>query len=339
MPTNILYHEAYFKPRDGQSFFEFYNYYALPDSLRNHAKSIREEPDIIFLSRPHLWAEYVVNGIKKQNPDRNQQLKAVGQFLLETNFFGFSLESLAASHIQDILSNYVRPEQLLREDERTKEISSEAVDYILGRYSVRSRTTIIPTGYGKKEKFVQNTNTRRRDFWNTVGRLLETDEIKLYLDNNRVLTAWNQLREETKALRAIVTEDEYISPRKEYPVPLVDIFTYGKEMERTRMEEERIKRIETEREMLIQSEPGIEICRLIKGGVPPKKERQEVLEGVKNAVSQYAPILELNNYDGILDAEINEIARRVFELRQDVNNVFTRKIRSEILTLERLVRR
>ncbi len=335
MPTQILYWEAY-KPNDGSSFFGSYNPFAVSGSSGNGNKADSEKSEMDFLSRPSIWAQYVVAGIKMKYPDNTQQLEAVGKFLFDASFFGFSLDALAASHLRDISQYYVSAEKLLREDERVRDISPEAANHILGMYSVKSRVTIIPAGYGKKEKFVLNTPGGKRNFWKTIDRLLETDEIKRYLTEDSVLTAWANLRDGIgHPPHNIIEEDN--SPKERYPLPSVDLFTYAAEMEKKRMEEGRIRQIEIGREMCIQSDLGRIICELI-GEVPPKKERQGVLDRVEELVSQYAAVIKQNGHDDALAAELAEVVRRVDVLGQRVNNLYTRKLRTTIRPLERLIR-
>ncbi len=336
MPTEILYHEAYFKPKDGLSFFGEYNPLAVRGSPDNNGRLSNEGLEMLFLSMPNIWAQYVITGIKMKYPDNTRQLKLVGQFLFDARLFGFSLEALAASHLESINYNYVSAEKLLREDERVKDISPKAANHILGMYSVKSRVTIIPTGYGKKEKFVPNTDRGKRNFWNTVKRVLENPEMKRYLEEDRILMAWSSLRGGTRTLLHKVMEEEPAHHNVISQFPSLDLFAYAAEMERKRMEEERINRIHAEREALIQSDVGREISDLI-GEVPPKKERQGVLDRVNELVSQYTIVIGQNGFDYALAAELAEVVRRVEELRQSANNLYTRKLRTAIRPLERLI--
>lgn len=336
MPTKILYHEAYFRPRDGLSFFGYYDSFAVSGSSGNSGKANSEKSEIEFLSRPLIWAQYVVDGIKAKYLEWDKQLRNVGQFLFDASFFGFSFEGLAKSHLSGIKQYYASAEELLRDDERTKYVSPEAIDHILGVYSVRARTTTIPTGNSKKEKFVLNTPTDIRNFWNTMNRVLEGNEIKHYLAEDIVRTAWAGLRNGAGPSLHNIIEEEYEPPKKEYPLPPVDLFTYAAEMERRIMAEERIRQIKAERDMHIQSDLGRIICELI-GEVPPKKERQRVLDGVEKLVSQYEAVIKQNGRDA-LAAELAEVVRRVDVLGQGVNNLYTRKLRGMFRPLEKLIR-
>lgn len=337
MPTKILYHEAYFKPDDGPSFFGEYNPLAVRGSPDHNGRLSSEDLEMLFLSRPNAWAQYVVDGIKNVHPDKKRQLKAAGQFLFDASFFGFSLEALAASHLGDISQYYISAEKLLREDERVRDISPEAANHILGMYGVKSRVMIIPTGYGKKEKFAPNTKEGKRNFWNTVNRVLENPEMKSYLENDRIIRAWSSLRGENGTLSHRVMEEvpdfHNVIPQP----PSHDLFAYAAKMEMQRAEKERIRRIQAERDALVQSDLGRIICELI-GEVPPKKERQGVLGRVEGLVSQYAIVINQKGYDNALANELAEIVRRVEELRQIVNNVYTRELRGTFRPLEKLIR-
>ena len=311
---------------DGLSFFGEYNPSAVRGSSARNGKVSNEEAEMLFLSRPNVWAQYVVAGIKAEYPKMGNQLRAVGQFLFDAGFFGFSLDALAASHLKDIQQHYVSAEELLRGDERTKYISAEAANHILGMYGVKSRVTIIPTGYGKKEKFVQDTPADRRNFWKTVNRVLETDEIKRYLAEDRVLIAWASLRDGTVPSLHNNVAEERDPLERQYPLPPVSLFAYYGEVERRIAEEERKKQIKAERQMSIQSDLGRKICELI-GEVPPKKERRGILDRVEEIVGQYATVIKQNGTDYALATEVAEIIRRIEELGQRVNNLYTRELR------------
>ncbi len=337
MPTEILYREAYFKPDSGPSFFGEYNPLAVRGSPGHNGRLSKEDLEMLFLSRPNVWAQYVVDGIKMKYPDNTQQLEAVGQFLFDARLFGFSLDALAASHLGDVSQYYVSAEKLLREDERVRDISLEAASHILGMYSVKSRVTIIPAGYGKKEKFVPNTPGGKRNFWNTLNRVLENPEMKRYLEEDRIIRAWSSLRGETGTLSYRVMEEEPAHHNVGFHSPSLDLFAYAAKMERRRAEEERIRQIEAEREMHIQSDLGRIIYDLI-GEVPPKKERQGVIDKVEELVGQYATIIKQNGCNDTLATELAEIVRRIEELGQIVSNAYTRKLRGKFRPLERLIR-
>ena len=340
MPTKILYWEAYFKPHGGLSFFGEYNPFAVRGSSVHNGMIGNENAEMLFLSRPDVWAQYVVAGIKAKYPEMaktDKQLRAVGQFLFDAGLFGFSLDALAASHIEGIGHYYTSAEKLLREDERTVDISTETANHILGMYSVKSRATIIPTGYGKKEKFVRNTLKGKMNFWKTVNRVLEKDEIKRYLAEDRVLTAWTRLRDGTVPSLHNNIAKEHNPPEEQYPLPSVDLFTYADEEIGRRAEERRKRQIEAERQMHIQSDLGRMICELI-GEVPPKKERQGVLDRLEEIVSQYTTVIERNCPDHAMATELDEIIRRIEELGQNVNNAYTRELRGMFRPLKRLVK-
>ena len=335
MPTKILYLEAYSKPDDGLSFFGEYNPHAVCGSYVHSGRISNENSEMLFLSKPNVWAQYVVSGIEMVHADKKRRLRAVGQFLFDAQLFGFSLDSLAASHFEGMQQDYVSAEKLLREDERAVYISSEVANHILGMYSVQARVTIIPTGYGKKEKMVQNTPDGKRNFWSTVNRALETEEIKQYLAEASVLTAWANLRDGARPPLHKIVEAESNLPEEQYTLPSVSLFAHAAEIERKKMEEDRIRQIEAERQMSIQSNLGKIICGLI-GEVPPKKKRQEILDRLEGLVDQYATVIQ-NTHDNALVIEFDEIVRRIEELGQGVNNVYTRELRGMFRPLEKLI--
>ena len=105
MPTNILYEAAYRLPRDSTrypqdlSFFGYYNVFAVQGSSRYRGDTNKEASESDFLSVPSVWAQDVVEGIKRNFSVKKGRLKEIGTFLFDASFYGFSLELLAERHL------------------------------------------------------------------------------------------------------------------------------------------------------------------------------------------------------------------------------------------------
>lgn len=325
MPTNVLYEAAYAKLPGGLSFFGYYNDFAVRGSSRNRRDANKEASESDFLSVPSVWAQDVVDGIKRRFSGKEQQLIGIGEFLFDASFYGFSLESLTKKHLDDVSHRYVSVGELLSSHIKVAALQQQAMQQILTEAYIWSMITIMPTGYGNKVMFVNRD--RKNNFLEAFSRYHQ----------GGISTEWNAIADSDavsgngarSALKLKTPSGlAYLFVTKDYAFPQTNLTA-------------RITALEKQRTLtqsgttgLVHPDIGAQLMRMI----ATKTNKLWFYRTFERLLGVYIGMLEESNDDALI-VEAREIINAARQEEQERSNLTTRRIARTVNSLEELVGR
>lgn len=322
MPTNILYEVAYAKLPGGLSFFDYYNAFAVQGSLK-HRRGVNEEAsESDFQSVPSVWAQDVVEGIKKRFSSKEPQLISIGKFLFDASFYGFSLESLTEKHLYDVSRRYVSIGELLSSNTQVTALQQQTMQEILTEGGVWSMITVMPTGYGNKVMFVNGG--RKNDFLEAFssylgeGMVTERDAIA---DSDAVSS--NGARSALKTPSGL----SYLFVTKDHAFPQTDLNARIMALKKQPTVTEGIA-------SLVYSDIGQRLVGLIR----TRTNKRWLCMEFERWLDIYIGMLRESNDDALV-AEAREIIRAAINEEQKRSNHTTKRIAQSVNALEELVGR
>lgn len=320
MPTNVLYEVAYAKLSGGLSFFGHYNDFAVRGSSRHRRDANKEESELDFLSVPSVWAQDVVEGIKRHFSVKMGRLEEIGTFLFDASFYGFSLESLADRHLYDVSRRYVSVGELLSSHTKVAASQQQAMQEVLTREYIWNMITVMPTGYGNKVMFVNKGTTR--NFLGAFSSYLGTGMVtgrNAIADSDAVSSnvARSALKTPSGLAHPIVTKD--------YKFPQTDLNARIMALKKQPTVTEGIA-------SLVYSDIGTQLMEII----TTKINKRRLYIEFERCLGMYIGMLRESNDDALV-AEVREIIKVAINEEQKRSNSTTRRIAQSMKALEELV--
>ena len=323
MPTNVLYEAAYAKLPGGLSFFGYYNAFVVRGSLKQRRGVNEEASESDFLSVPSVWAQDVVEGIKRHFSVKMGRLKEIGTFLFDASFYGFSLELLAERHLADVSQRYISVGELLSSNTPVVALQQQAMQEILTRDYVQNMITVMPTGYGNKVMFVNRGITG--DFLEAFSSYHQGG-----IRTERNAIADSDAVSGTGARSALKTPLglAYLFVTKDHAFPPTGLTA------RIMAYEKLVTATHNATASLVYSDIGAQLMEMI----ATKTNKRWLCMEFEKWLGMYIGMLEESNDDALI-VEAHEIMMAAREEERKRSNSTTRKIAQDVNTLEKLVER